>query len=596
MSEKIQLDKEKLKKAASYAVLVLIPALLFYLEAYFTYRPFGRTGWRAQILNIALLELFMLVLLMAIGNAVWALRIETGFVLVTGLANYYVISFRGAQIVPWDFLSLKTAASVAGGYSYVPGAKQIVLIVLMLGLIFAERYVKIKIDRRRWIGRLVAGISSLFVIIRLTTLLWQDAYVAKWQLYPYLFTPNAMYERNGFAVTFLMDLQYLAVEKPEEYDREEVKKRLEEYNTGYSWTDGSDLKEGEDGEFPNIIVVMNEAFSDLKVLGAFETDRDYMPFVHSLQNGAPNTVTGNLHVSVKGGNTANTEFEFLTGQTMAFLPAGSIPYQQYVTDELPSMASYLKRLGYTTHALHPYYATGWNRDKVYPLFGFDEFLDQNAYLASSRMRGYIDDMACTEKIIELYEKRESGRPMFLFQVTMQNHSPYTDGYQSPEGNITVSGGNSAVLEEYLTLTEKSDDAFRQLVTYFQGKEEKTVIVFFGDHQPTDSVVFPIYRLNGRELSEEEIRYEVPYVIWANYEIEAESGADTSANFLGAEVLERIKMPLSDYQNYLLNLKQEYDAISALTLTDALKEEEKIKEYQSLQYYLLFDRDGKEQGT
>ncbi len=152
-----------------------------------------------------------------------------------------------------------------------------------------------------------------------------------------------------------------------------------------------------------------------------------------------------------------------------------------------------------------------------------------------------------------------------------------------------------MLEEYLTLTEKSDDAFRQLVTYFQGKEEKTVIVFFGDHQPTDSVVFPIYRLNGRELSEEEIRYEVPYVIWANYEIEAESGADTSANFLGAEVLERIKMPLSDYQNYLLNLKQEYDAISALTLTDALKEEEKIKEYQSLQYYLLFDRDGKEQG-
>ncbi len=592
MSGKINWDKEKSKKAVSYAALVLIPALLFYLEAFFTYRPFERTRWRAQILNIVLLELIMLVLLMVIGNAVWALRIETVFVLVAGLANYYVISFRGAPIVPWDFLSLRTAASVAGGYSYVPGIKQVVLIVVLMGLVFAERYVRIKIDRKHWIKRLAAGASSLLAIIGLTVLLWKDAYVTKWQLYPFLFTPNVMYERNGFAVTFLMDLQYMAVEKPEGYDKEAVKELLEEYDHGYSWTGANTTDEEQ--ELPNIIVVMNEAFSDLKVLGEFETDRDYMPFVHSLQSGAKNTVTGNLHVSVKGGNTANTEFEFLSGQTMAFLPAGSIPYQQYVTNSLPTMASYLQSLGYTTHALHPYYATGWNRDKVYPLFGFEEFLDQDAYLGSTRVRGYVDDMACTGKIIELYEKKEREKPMFLFQVTMQNHSPYTDGYQSAEGNITVSNGNSAALDEYLTLMQKSDDALRELVRYFEGREEKTVVVFFGDHQPTDSVVFPIYRLNGRELSEEEIRYEVPYVIWANYEIKEEAGADTSANYLGAEVLKRAGIPLSDYQNYLLDLKEEYDVISARRLTDEEREEEKIKEYQSLQYYLLFDRDENEQ--
>ena len=98
---------------------------------------------------------------------------------------------------------------------------------------------------------------------------------------------------------------------------------------------------------------MNEAFSDPSVLGDFTTNEDYMPFVHSLLDGADNTISGHLNVSVKGGNTANTEFEYLTGASMAFLPYGSIPYQQYVKKETPSMASYLSSLGYYTIAMHP---------------------------------------------------------------------------------------------------------------------------------------------------------------------------------------------------------------------------------------------------
>ena len=122
---------------------------------------------------------------------------------------------------------------------------------------------------------------------------------------------------------------------------------------------------------------MDEAFSDPAVLGEVDANMDYMPFVHSLQNGAENAITGKLHVSVKGGNTANTEFEFLTGNTMAFLPQGSVAYQQYIHEETQSLASYLKSLGYTTRAAHPYKASGWDRETVYPLLGFEraDFID-----------------------------------------------------------------------------------------------------------------------------------------------------------------------------------------------------------------------------
>ena len=168
------------------------------------------------------------------------------------------------------------------------------------------------------------------------------------------------------AVTFAMDLKFVAVDKPDGYSRQKAKELLDSYvgtDDNTAITDKSD--------YPNIIVVMDEAFSDLSVLGGFDTNTDYMPFVHSLEKGNENTITGYLNTSVCGGNTADTEFEFLTGNTMAFLPNGSIPYQQYIKSRTPSLAGYLKSLGYATYAQHPYQASGWNRDKEYPLHGFD---------------------------------------------------------------------------------------------------------------------------------------------------------------------------------------------------------------------------------
>lgn len=605
MRKKFQIDKAKIGSVCSYLALLLIPVVLFYMEAFFTYNPFERTRWRAQLLNILFLELVFVILFMVTCRAVWALRIETAIVLMIGIANYYVISFRGNPIVPWDFLSLKTAASVAGEYNYGLGIKQVLLILLFAVLFYLERFVKIKIERKNWIKQLLAGAAALSAIFGMTWVVSQDSYVTKLQLYPFLFTPNVMYERNGFAVTFLMDLRYLSVEKPEGYSANEVKEILESYRDGYSWESAEgNQSDTEKEELPNILVIMNEAFSDVGVLGEFSVSEDYMPFVHSLQKGEDNTLTGTLHVSVKGGNTANTEFEFLTGQTMAFLPAGSIPYQQYVNGEVPSMASYLKGLGYSTVALHPYNASGWNRDKVYPFFGFEEFLDKDEFRTASLLRGYVDDMSCTDKLIELFENKETGNPLFAFLVTMQNHSPYTDGYQFMDGNIEVNGDTHSQLSEYLTLLQKSDEALQALVEYFKGQEEPTVIMFFGDHQPADSVVSSIARTGGDEVSPqpageslegtaEAKRYEVPYVIWANYDLEETKGGDTSANYLGAEVLEAAGVPLSDYQKYLLELQEKYPAISTQRLLQADgstgdREAEEVKQYQKLQYYLLFD--------
>lgn len=584
--------KERIEKSFSYFAMVLCPIVMYYLMEAFHMNAFVMTRWRAQILNILCFELGMLFLFVLIGNLKIALIIETILAFVIGLSNFYVLSFRSTPIVPWDLFSIITAASVAGNYDYSLEGRQIGTILGFLALFLVEiLFVKYKIKKGKWFKRFFALLSVIIVMTGFTKLLQSDTWVSKFKLYPFLFTPAYMSQADGFVVTFLMDLQYLSVDKPDGYDKEAAEEFLENYHTE---------EPVKDTQNPNIIVIMNEAFSDLGVLGNFTTNEDYMPFVHSLQNGAKNTVSGYLNVSVKGGNTANTEFEFLTGNSMAFLPAGSIPYQQYIKGETPSLASYLSGLGYETYAMHPYYATGWNRDKVYPYFGFHniEFMDD--FYGATYLRKYVDDASCVRKIIDTYENKKEDTPMFLFQVTMQNHGAYDEIYSNFTPDIFVDGVPYESVSQYFSLVKRSDEALKSLITYFEEQEEPTVIVFFGDHQPNDAIAAPILSLNGKDVKnlskeDEAKRYEVPYIIWANYDIREGKNEDTSVNYLAAKVLKAAGVPTSDYQNYLLELEETIPIVSAERVVNEKGEETTIKgakkellNYQRLQYYQLFD--------
>lgn len=284
---------------------------------------------------------------------------------------------------------------------------------------------------------------------------------------------------------------------------------------------------------------------------------------------------------------------------MAFLPQGCIPYQQYVHGETTSMASALKRLGYRTLALHPYRATGWERNEVYEYFGFDEFYSQDDFSDPLLFRKYISDKADIDKVIELYEQ-DTETPLFMFNVTMQNHSSYTDVFDNFTPQIEVEGSDSVALKQYLSLLRESDRELERLINYFEQTDDPTIIVFFGDHQPTDSVVSPIYKLNGKkvsEISEEELRlrYQVPYVIHANFDIEEAQNVPMSSNYLGVKTLETAGLPLTDYQQFLAQQYHEFPSISVLqimdstgTIHDINEKDALLNDYQVLQYYHLFE--------
>ena len=66
--------------------------------------------------------------------------------------------------------------------------------------------------------------------------------------------------------------------QPSDYDPKQIKDYVS------SVISDTDNKNNIDDDYtkPNIICIMNESLSDLKVLGNLETNEDYMPFMRSL--------------------------------------------------------------------------------------------------------------------------------------------------------------------------------------------------------------------------------------------------------------------------------------------------------------------------
>lgn len=594
---------EDVKRWTRYLIgFAIVPIISFYLMEAFEHNALAEVRQEAQWFNILIFELIAWTLYLLIGRMTTALRIELALALAFGLTNHYVMAFRSTPFVPWDLLSVRTAASVAQNYDFTPTPRMIVVTVLFVLLMVVVRVLR-KVPRIKLPIRLGSAVLCGLALCLFVNTLQQETFQNKHYLYPFLFTPAYMTKVNGMAVTFAMDLAYVAVDKPEGYSAEEAQKTLEQYgNTDNVFADDEEntndsKNRGEDAnnkDLPNIIVIMDEAFSDLAVVGDLETNEDYMPFMHKMQQGADHTITGYAQVSVCGGNTANSEFEFLTGNTMSFLPSGSIPYQQYITKDTPSLASYLASLGYETYAQHPYYASGWNREKVYPLLGFEHLNFIDDYANKTYVRKYVSDDADMQHIIDTYENKEDGKPAFIFNVTMQNHGGYTDAFSDLSEDVHATNYNSEVLDRYLSLIRLTDQSLEKLVDYFSNVDEKTVIVFFGDHQPSDTVAAQVQDsmlLPGESVPDEQLRkrYQVPYLVWANYDIDGATQQNTSLNYLSAEVLKAAGVPTDAYQNFLLDLQKSYPVMSAAGRTDASDADENmLSTYKKLQYYNLFE--------
>ncbi len=345
---------------------------------------------------------------------------------------------------------------------------------------------------------------------------------------------------------------------------------------------------------PDVIVIMNEAFSDPAVLDDFTTNRDYMPFFRSLTE---NAIRGFAEVSIVGGNTATSEFEFLTGDSMYWLPPGSVAFQQYINGEMPGLVSLMNDLGYRTVGLHPYHAKGWDRLRVYEQLGFQESVFLETFRHRSKLRNYVTDAAVYDEI-DIYRKTSTdAEPLFAFAVTMQNHGGYSTEFDNfPHDLEALSPRGSRYFDTYLSLVERSDQALADYVRRLKQSRRPTILLFFGDHQPNEYVVEHLLPDSGEWEPGE--RYVVPYVIWANFDLPESAGGRTSLNYLANQLLNAAGLPKSPWFYFLDDVCAEVPVLTQQGLVgrDGRRYEhiedspytELLTSYELLQYNHLLD--------
>jgi len=499
----------------------------------------------------AVIFIYFLFRLFRMSPKVAAAATPAPFMLLS-LINYFVYAARAHEFVFYDIFSVKTAMNVAGNYHF--SFKIPIVFFALPYAAFVLSFIHWKTEKSALKARIEVPVAAVLAVT--------FGYLAYLGPHMWYEDPRHTYKEwgdmptteAGYYMAFVKSIGVSFVSKPEGYSADALNKEL----------DGPISKlEAETENTPNIIVIMNESYADLDIYkDRTKCEKNPDPYWDSLKE---TCVHGWADSSVFAGNTANSEFEFLTGLSMGFLPTSSVPYHSYIEEKTYSINWALKDMGYETLLMHPYLRTGWNRLNVYPRLGFDKMMfvddmfDVMNLKDSEDIDGKITDMAAYEKIIEYIENEKGDNKLFTFMVTMQNHSPY-DTHETEPDVYSTSVAKPNFFNTYQTLVNMSDDALKMLTEYLSKQDEEYLVLIFGDHQPDVGIT------ENEDFAFDGKGWKVPYLIWTNYDYDVKSlqpseNSVTSLNYLGLDVLKIAGFKYNNYYGMLDDIRKEVPCIT-----------------------------------
>lgn len=572
---------EKQRKIVGIAayVISLLGAMNISVPFYGAY--FG--GFFLYFVNVAFYGVFAGIALMLTGSmkvsAVCALAVSY----IYNAVSFIIYSFRGSPLMPTDFMAIGTAMGVAAQYKFklkyeIISATTLAIVHFMIACKFT---IKLNLKGRRWIAHASGIVAAVLLALFVTNVDYSYYDVS-------VFSQRNANRDHGSAVGFYVNATKMGLEKKDDDSAVSVNDRLSAYDANVT-----DLKNK-----PNVIVIMNESFSDLSYVGDFTTNQEYLPFFNSLKK---NTIKGHTLVSPFGGMTCNSEYEFLTGMNTGLFDSQTIPYMHIIDSKMPySLVSHMENLGYSSKAIHPYYAKGWQRNIIYDYLGFDDFISIEDFevlnTENEYIRKYIIDRCDYRTMLNQLYAKEDGEKAFIFNITMQNHGGYDYEEFEPDVLIESMQGTYPKAEQYLSCVRQSDLALSELLTELENYDEPVVVAMFGDHFPAveDEFFEELYGKSLDDLTDEERTrmYSTPFMIWANFDIDEAEDVKTSPCFLSNKIMEVAGLPKSCVQLYLDDIQQDVMQLNPFGYYDNdgvwhKKEDcEELDNYYDLQYLLL----------
>lgn len=635
LSDKLDLAVDGSKSIVLDAVLIVAATLIADIALEF---PSNIAVWNMKPVP------FLIDMVIALGLVTVPFLVSSGRTLASkimcvvlfaiGIAEYTVLQFKNLPIQPGDLFALGTAAAVGAnttsGYTLTVGTgcmygiAALIASLILISLTSRDRKRIVEANGEQaacsiWVadGENADGLAKRAIGYRIVGWVLFALFIGQFTIpyanglgiSVYTWKPIPSYQDNGFLSSFVSTAQLMIPQKPKGYSKQIADKTVKELASRYDEKngEGSAAKAASDQysqQKPNIVVVMNETFSDLSIYDSIKNaGYDGPQYLKSLY---PDSILhGTLQVSAMGGGTCNSEFETLTGNSMAFIGSGVYPYETYNMN-IDNLVSQLKGQGYDTHAIHPAAGSNWNRDGVYSAFGFDTFDDEATFTGATRFRNRIDDASTYSKTLEYLNG--SDTPQFIFDVTLMGHSGYETGLvpEDKRVNCTVDGldeKNQNKLNEYLATSNEEDAQLKTLIDGIKKSKKPTIVLFFGDHQPALSEA-----IGGEsdDIVQTETQWQTCYTMWANYDVAGSvkgTELDTSTSYLSALLCHEAGIPMTDRQKAAYLLMEDVPKINVVgaylaknskhdgeweNVDAAVVNSESMKTLSYLQYRNLFD--------
>lgn len=476
------------------------------------------------------------------------------FVLL-GIINCAVLSFRVTPISATDFVKIKSIFGIFNLYleGWVIVALAVAVLLIIVGYVFLWKVSK-RTERKPVLG---TALLPLFIII---LALVSGSFITDGHLSKKFTNLNDAYEDYGFIYCFSCSVFDTGIDKPADYSGEKVSTILDTIRSKETLSPE---------EKPNIIFVQLESFFDVNNISSLSYDTDPTPFFTSLKKNFPH---GYLEVPYIGSGTANVEFEIMTGMTLDYFGPGEYPYKTVLQNTAcESIAFNLKELGYTAHAVHNHKGSFYDRAHVFSSLGFDTFIPLE-FMQNVEYNpiGWAKDAILADEIVSCLDSTETQD--FVYAITVQSHGVYSE--EILEGvdycvDVEITDPETAVneiaFEYYLSQMRQVDEFLADLISRLALRPEKTVAVLYGDH-------LPYFGITDGEVKNGNV-YQTEYVIWSNYDFDAEA-KDLHSYELAAHVLGELGI-----NNGLITKLHQ----------NSTRDEEYYRSLEMLQYDMLYGR-------
>lgn len=438
--------------------------------------------------------------------------IITVFWVLLGVINGCVLANR---VTPFNFTDLKLVGDLLDmkNSKYLSLAAEIAAIAAIAAIIFFVVLMIVKGPKFAGkVHRVRNGICLVACVISIPFV--TKAAINSDILSGYFGNLAQGYEEYGFVYSFASSVVDTGMQRPENYSEETIDEINASVNVGETTADTGDL--------PNIIFVQLETFIDPYELNFLEYSEDPIPNFHSLME---NYGSGYLTVPVVGAGTANTEFEVLTGMGIQYFGLGEYPYKTILKEtSCESAASDLKQIGYSTHALHNNGGNFYSRATVFSQMGFDTFTSKELMNITeyNEIESWPTDNILLEETNKILDSTEDQSD-FLYTITVQSHGSYPTYQVFEDPAIEVTGGETEEehyqWEYYINELHEVDQFIGDLVNELNARDEKTILVLYGDHLPTMG-------LEDSDMNNGSI-FQTTYATWNNFGLEMEDRDLTS---------------------------------------------------------------------